>query len=198
MLLRAALIALALLTAGSAQAASANWRDDVSPEDARRLDRLNEAWTQALRQARREGHGRELAALGPLTDPNAALARPHPTPGVYRCRTIKLGYPGESGLAYVAYGWFKCRVELTPGGDLIFSKVTGSQRPAGNLYPDAPKRLAYVGAVAWGVGERRGAYGRDPERDQVGAFERIGAQRYRLALPFPKQESLLDLIELRR
>ncbi|WP_374577078.1 DUF4893 domain-containing protein [Phenylobacterium sp. J367] len=51
--------------------------------------------------------------------------------------------------------------------------------------------------MAWGT-EGRAAYGRDPERDQVGVVERIGERTWRLVLPFPKQESTLDLIELRR
>ena len=52
-------------------------------------------------------------------------------------------------------------------------------------------------AVAWGD-ERSAAYGRDPERDQAGVFQRIGANRWRLVLPWPKQESTLDILELAR
>lgn len=186
-----------LTLAGEALAASGDWRDDANREDARRLERLDQAWAEALRQARSAGHGRDLRRLGALADPRAALSRPEPSPGAWRCRTIKLGSPDRRGLAYVAYGWFRCRVTLTPGGDLILEKTTGSQRPAGNLYPQSRTRLVFLGAVAWAE-EGRGAYGRDPERDQIGAFERIGPQRYRLALPYPKQESVLDLIELAR
>ena len=36
------------------------------------------------------------------------------------------------------------------------------------------------------------------ERDQVGAFERIGDQRWRLVLPWPKQEAKLELLEIVR
>lgn len=188
---------LSLLAAGPALAASGDWRADASRSDVRRLERLDEAWDAALSQARAEGHGRELRALGALVDPKVSLARPQPTPGNYRCRTVKLGSPG-SGPSYVAYGWFRCRVALTPGGDLILEKTSGSQRQAGNLYPEASRRLVFLGAVAWGAGEGRARYGRDPDRDQVGVFERIGATQYRLALPWPKQESKLDLLELRR
>jgi hypothetical protein len=190
-------VVLSLLAAGPALAASGDWRADARRDDIRRLERLDEAWDAALSQARGEGHGRALRALGPLVDPRVALARPQPTPGAYRCRTIKLGSPG-SGPSYVAYGWFRCRVALTPGGDLVLEKTTGSQRQAGNLYPEAARRLVFLGAVAWGTGEGRARYGRDAERDQVGVFERIGAGRYRLALPWPRQESKLDILELRR
>jgi len=190
-------VVLSFIAAGPAFAASGDWRADARRADVRRLERLDEAWDAALSQARAEGHDREVRALGVLADPNVRLARPQPTPGTYRCRTVKLGSPG-AGPSFVAYGWFRCRVTLTPGGDLILEKTTGSQRQAGNLYPEAPRRLAFLGAVAWGTGEGRARYGRDPERDQVGVFERIGAGHYRLALPWPRQESKLDLLELRR
>lgn len=193
----AAAFVLSLLAAGSAQAASADWRADAKRADIRRLERLDEAWDAALSQARSDGHGRALRALGALADPRVSLARPRPTPGQYRCRAIKLGSPG-GGPSYIAYGWFRCRVELTPGGDLILEKTTGSQRQAGALYPEASRRLVFLGAVSWGTGEGRARYGRDPDRDQVGVFERVGAGQYRLALPWPKQESKLDILELRR
>lgn len=190
-------LALALLAAGPALAASDDWRADAQRADVRRLERLDEAWAAALGEARAQGHGRALARLGALTDPRVSLPRPQPAPGAYRCRTIKLGSQ-NAGPGFVAYGWFRCRVELTPGGDLVLEKLTGSQRQAGHLYPESPRRLVFLGAVAWGSGEGRAQYGRDRERDQVGVFERIGTDRYRLALPWPRQESKLDLLELRR
>lgn len=193
--MKAALVLAFAALAGSAAAASADWRQDARPAEVARYRDLDRAWTEALGQARKAGHGAELRRLGALADPKVALARPHPAPGAYRCRTVKIGSPSGEGLAFVQYGWFNCRVELTPGGDLIVAKTTGSQRPQGNLYPQSSRRLVYLGAVAWGT-EGQVRYGQNPERDQVGAFERIGPQRYRLALPYPKQESVLDLIEL--
>ena len=71
--------ALLLLTlAGPTFAASGDWRRDARPDDARRLDGLPSAWATALRQARRDGHGAELRALGALADPRAGLDRPDP------------------------------------------------------------------------------------------------------------------------
>lgn len=190
-------LALIALTAGAAHTASGDWRQDARQADVARLRALDGAWATALAEARR-GDPRGLRGLGALADPRAALARPQPGPGDYRCRTVKLG-SGEaaSGLPLVAYGWFKCRVALSPGGDLTLVKTTGSQRPTGALYPETTRRLVYLGAVAWGE-ERSAVYGRDPARDQIGVFERIGANRWRLVLPYPKQESTLDLIELTR
>lgn len=187
--------AAAFAVALPALAASGDWRTDAWEGDVARLERLDQAWREALKEASDDGHGPELRALGALRDRTVSLPRPQPTPGNYRCRVIKLGSQGESGLSFVAYPYFRCRVDLTPGGDLTFRKVTGSQRTSGNFYPDTARRLVYLGAEAWGSeGPRR--YGRDNERDQIGVLERIGPNRYRLALPYPHYESVLDLIEI--
>lgn len=187
--------AAAFALATPALAASGEWRTDAWEGDVDRLDRLDQAWREALKEASDDGHGPTLRALGVLRDRTVSLPRPQPAPGTYRCRVIKLGSQGESGLSFVAYPFFRCRVDLTPGGDLTFRKTTGSQRTSGNFYPDTARRLVYLGAQDWGSeGPKR--YGDDHDRDQIGVLERIGPNRYRLALPFPRQESVLDLIEI--
>lgn len=182
------------------QGGTDSWRAVAADGDATRLTRLDDAWREALSEARAGGFGKDLQALGALVDPNAGQAgRLQPPPGEYRCRTFKLGRMGETGVGYVAYPAFRCLVELTPGGDLILSKMTGSQRTRGLIYPDGDRRLVYLGAQAWGTGETGfPAYGEQPQRDQIGVVERIGDQRWRLVLPFPKQESKLDVMELAR
>ena len=175
--------------------ATDNWRDYAKAEDADRLARLDEAWAAGLKGAKGSD---ELAALGPVGDPTARLlANPHPAPGDYRCRTMKLG--GMSGM--ISYGWFKCRVELSPGGDLTLTKTTGSQRQQGKLYPDPdnPNRLIFLGTVAWGAWEKGyPAYGQDPQRDVIGVLERVEDQRLRLVMPWPRVESDLDILEIAR
>lgn len=181
------------------QGGTDDWRKVASATDAELLGRLNEAWDTALSRASRGGYRPELKALGALVVADAALSgNLHPAPGNYRCRTIKLGVRGDVGSGFVAYPYFACRVELTPGGDLILEKATGSQRIRGLLYPDTENRLVYVGTQAWGDERGFPAYGQQPERDQAGALERIGEQRWRLLIPFPKQESQLDIIEIVR
>lgn len=186
------------------QGGSDDWRTVATPADASLLGRLDQAWSLARAEAEARGFADEVESLGVLVDPNAGQAgRLQPPPGDYRCRTIKMGArdagPGRAqGLAYVAYPAFRCRVELTPGGDLILEKTTGSQRTRGLLYPDTDRRLVYVGAQAWGDESGFPAYGAKAERDQLGVFERIGPQRWRLVIPFPKQESKLDILELTR
>jgi hypothetical protein len=39
-------------------------------------------------------------------------------------------------------------------------------------------------------------YGHDEERNMAGLIERIGPRRWRLVLPYPHFESLVDVIEL--
>jgi hypothetical protein len=178
-------------------AAPDDWRSEASSADAERLARIDEAWQLALGQSRRGGHRPELSALGDLVSRDAALAGPQPEAGAYHCRTVKLGNPDAGGPTFAAYGWFRCEVEEAPGGELILHKTTGSQRPWGKLYRDSKWRHVYVGAVSWGGEEDQQVYGRDPERDQIGAFERLGPGHYRLVIPWSRQESVLDLIELK-
>ena len=182
------------------QGGAADWRQVVSAADAANLGRLDQAWRLARAEAEEKGFAEQVEALGPLVDPNAGQAgRLQPAPGAYRCRTIKIGSNSPGGLAYVDYPWFRCTIELTPGGDLILTKTTGSQRTRGLLYPDTDRRLVFVGAQAWGMDESGfPRYGQQPIRDQVGVFERIGSSRWRLVIPWPKVDSKLEILELTR
>ncbi|MET3836821.1 hypothetical protein ABIB58_002171 [Brevundimonas sp. UYEF29] len=185
--------------AGGMQGGTDSWRQVAKAADASLLGRLDQAWRMARAEAEDGGFARQVEALGPLADPNAAqTGRIQPGPGTYRCRTIKMGRRVEGqGLAYVEYPWFACSVELTPGGDLVLTKTTGSQRTRGLIYPDTDRRAVYVGAQAWGADEKTfPAYGDKAERDQVGVIERIGQNRWRLVLPWPKQEAKLELLEI--
>ncbi len=182
------------------QGGTDDWRQVVSAEDAANLGRLDQAWRLGRAEAEDKGFAAQVEALGPLVDPMAGQSgRLQPAPGAYRCRSIKLGSNGPGGLGYLEYPWFRCTVELTPGGDLILTKTTGSQRTRGLLYPDTERRLIFVGAAAWGADETGyPAYGQIPLRDQVGVFERIGANRYRVVIPWPGTDSKLELLELTR
>lgn len=182
------------------QGGTDSWRQVASADDASNLGRLDEAWRLARAEAEEKGFARRVEALGPLVDPNAAQAgRLQPAPGTYRCRTIEIGSQNGQGLGYVEYPFFRCSVELTPGGDLILTKTTGSQRTRGLLYPDTDSRLVFIGAQAWGMDETGfPQYGQQRERDQVGVFERIGPERWRLVVPWPRVESKLEILELTR
>lgn len=182
------------------QGGTADWRQVASAADASSLGRLDQAWRLGRAEAEDRGFAAQVEALGALVDPNAGQAgRLQPAPGAYRCRTIKLGSNRPGGLGYLEYPWFRCTVELTPGGDLILTKTTGSQRTRGLLYPDTDNRLVFIGAQALGEDETTfPQYGQQAVRDQVGVFERIGSSRWRLVIPWPKVDSKLEILELTR
>ncbi|MFN4288611.1 MAG: DUF4893 domain-containing protein [Brevundimonas sp.] len=173
-----------------------DWRTIITSYDRDRLNRLDAAWSLALAQARRQEGSGDLRSLGRLIDPDAAQASVTPPPGEYRCRTIKLGsQSGESGLGYVVYGWFQCRIEQTPGG-LKLSKLTGSQRQFGLFFSESPRRMVFLGSLAIGNEPPATSYGLNAERDIVGVLERVEPNRWRLVMPWPQYESNLDILEL--
>lgn len=186
--------------AGGEQGGTDDWREVVSAEDAANLGRLDQAWRLGRAEAEDKGFAGQVEALGPLVDPNAGqTGRLQPPPGTYRCRAVKLGSNAPGGPGYLEYPFFRCTIELSPGGDLILTKITGSQRTRGLLYPDTDRRLVFIGAQAWGMDETTfPRYGEQRIRDQVGVFERIGANRWRLVLPWPKVDSKLEILELVR
>ena len=189
------LLALAGLVAAAdpaaAEGATPDWRSIVTVRDQRRLHRWRDAWVQALAGARAGGAGAAIANEGALLQPDAALDDPAAPDGTYRCRVIKLGTAATAGLAYVAYPDFHCRI-----GGGRFAKLDGSQRPAGRLLPLDGRRMLFVGTLQLGDEAYPIAYARDLDRDMIGVLERIGGQRWRLVFPYPRFESLLDVIEL--
>lgn len=190
-----ALAAAAVATSAAAQPMTCA----ATRDDQQRLSRLPQAWDQARRDVVDDGRSVALRRLGFLAEPDVRLNRPQPTPGRYQCRTVKLGAARPGMLPFIAYGWFRCEVTLTPGGDLILTKTTGSQRTRGLICPDDdPRRARYVGVLQLGQETRWPAYGEDPQRDMIGEVRRIGPERWRVALPWPAFESKLDLLELRR
>jgi hypothetical protein len=181
-------------------APASDWHGVASSADASRLGRLAQAWRMARAEAEEQGFAEQVEALGPLVDPNAGQGgRLQPPPGVYRCRAIKLGSNAPGGRGYREYPFVRCTIQLTPGGDLILTGTTGSRPTRGRLYPDTDRRLVYVGAQAGEADDtRHPTYGHVPDRDQVGVFERVGSERWRLVLPWPKQDSKLEILELLR
>lgn len=173
-----------------------DWRGVITEFDRDRYERLDSAWSLALQQARRQRGSGDLPGTGELIDPDAVRPSVTPPIGDYRCRTVKLGSQGgDDGLGYVVYSWFACRIEKTPAG-LKFVKLTGSQRPAGLLFPENDRRMVLLGSMALASEPPANTYGQRPDRDLVAALERIGERRWRLVLPWPQNESNLDLIEL--
>ena len=179
----------------SFQIASTDWRTVATLEDRTRMRDWRTAFTTALDQARKAGHAADIAREGKLLEPDAALG-PVPIPnGRYKCRVIKLGAKGQGLLDYVAYPAFDCRVQQEKQLQSL-SKLTGSQRHVGLLFPADPRRQMFLGTLVLGDEYRAMQYGRDPDRDLAGWVERVDTARWRLVLPYPHYESTLDVVEL--
>lgn len=181
---------------GSPEAAvQTGWRAVATAADRERLRNWRSAWRIALDQAHTTGHGAAIAADPALFDPDRSFDDPVPAAGEYHCRVVKLGSRGGVGIGYVDYPAFRCRV--TRAGDRIdFTKLTGSQRPTGRIFPAEVRRGVFLGTVVYGDESRAVDYGRDATRDMAGFVERIGERRWRLVLPYLAFESTLDIIEL--
>lgn len=172
------------------------WQGVATGEDVVRIERLPAAWSEALAEARRAGFSRQLREEGDLLMPDAGLARAAPPPGSYRCRVIKLGALKRGGRAFTAHKPFFCFVGVSDDR-LSITKQTGSQRPGGYLWDTKDTgRLIFLGSMALGNEDVPLPYGENAARDMVGVFERYGDFRYRLVVPWPRQDSKLDVFEL--
>lgn len=175
--------------------AEEGWRATATDQDKARIRGWYSSWEAALADARAKGFGPQIQREGVLLQPTAALPNPYLPEGNYRCRTIKVGTQGGGTLGYIAYGWFRCRVSAEQGiASLV--KLSGSQRPVGLVFPDNLTRQIFLGTLELGDEKLPVNYGSDRMRDMAGLVERIGDNRWRLVLPAPAYESLLDVIEL--
>jgi Domain of unknown function (DUF4893) len=173
---------------------SRDWRTVVTDVDRTKLRDWRTAFVEALQDARNGGFSAEIEKEGMLLDPDAALGGPIPD-GDYRCRVIKLGAKSGGMLNYVGYPYFNCRVSRN--GELQdFAKLSGSQRQVGSLFPGDQLRQVFLGTLVLGDEARAFQYGRDTDRDVAGYVERIGESRWRLVMPRPAYESVMDVMEL--
>ena len=171
------------------------WKAVATAADQDRLARLGLAWQEGLDEAKKS-NGADVTKEGKLLLPRAGLPRPAPTPGSYNCRLIALGNATAKGKTFESFKPFFCYVEVE-GDQLTIVKQTGSQRPAGRLWEDDdPTRLIFLGSLALGNEDQPLAYGDDPKRNMAGVFERIGAFRWRLVIPWPQNDAKLDVFEL--
>jgi hypothetical protein len=192
-LLAFATLAIAACTTTPATPPTQGWQQAVTEADRTRLRDWRTAFTRALEQARAAGHAADIEREGALLNPDAALDGPIPN-GDYRCRVIKVGAKSEGLLNYIAYPAFHCRIEQ--GKAQRFTKLTGSQRQVGLIYPGDQLRSVFLGTMVLGDETRAYRYGVDTERDLAGWVERIGDNRWRIIFPYPHYESTLDVIEL--
>lgn len=170
-----------------------DWRRVATSADRGRIRGWRGAWIAALAQVDPQEIAREPA----LFDPDRALVDPLPPAGAYRCRTYKLGARAGIGPTFTTSGWFACRIGAGDGEAVVsLVKLDGSQRPVGTIFADTDARAIFLGTMELGDERRAMRYGRDASRDMAGLIERIGPQRWRVVLPYPRFESLLDVVEL--
>jgi hypothetical protein len=151
------------------------------------------AWIDALAEV----DPREIANDPQLFDPDHALNQAVPPSGAYRCRTFKLGARGGIGPTFAASTAFACRIDESGEGDVVsLVKLDGSQRPVGTIFKDTDARAIFLGTMELGDETRPMRYGLDASRDMAGLIERIGTRRWRVVLPYPRFESVLDVVEL--
>ena len=170
-----------------------DWQAVITPADRERLREWRSTMVKAVAAARAAGHGAEIDALGVLLKPDAALGGAIPD-GLYACRIIKLGAKTGGMLNYVTYPAFRCQVDSANRRHL--TKLTGSQRAVGIIFPGGPLRDVFLGTLVLGDERQAYPYAVDEMRDLAGYVERIGDKRYRLLLPRPHFESQLDVMEL--
>ena len=188
-----AALALASCATTRPEPSAQGWLAVATANDRERLRDWRTAFTRAVDQARAAGHAADIEGEGALLDPDAAVGGTIPN-GDYACRVIKVGAKSEGLLNFISYPAFRCRIEA--GTVQRFTKLTGSQRHVGFIYPADQLRQVFLGTLVLGDETQAYQYGRDRERDLAGWVERIGDAHWRMLLPYPHFESTMDVIEL--
>jgi Domain of unknown function (DUF4893) len=172
-----------------------DWREIVTVDDRARLRDWRDTFVKALAVAQNSGHSAEITREGPLLEPDAATGGTPIPNGTYRCRIIKLGAKDTGLLNYIAYPAFTCRIRPQDGLQR-FTKLGGSQRLVGIIFPNDAMRQVLLGTLVLGDEPRALPYTQDQMRDVAAFVERIGPNRWRLVMPQPHFESQLDVMEL--
>lgn len=171
------------------------YRQVMTEDDRIRLRDWRFSFVDGLNAARKAGRGAEIDREGALLDPDAALTGPAIPNGMYRCRVIKLGARDPGNLDFASYPGFTCRVRQERDLQRL-AKLSGPQRYVGLIFPGDAVRNVFLGTIAFADESRVLQYGQDEGRDVAGYVERIGPNRWRLVIPQPHFESLVDVMEL--
>lgn len=179
----------------SAKPVVADWKRVVTDDDLSRLRNWRVAFLKGLSEATASGQEAKIAREGALLMPDAALENVGLASGRYHCRVIKLGSTVKGVAAFTPYPMFDCLVN-DEGEVLSFAKIGGSQRPVGLMFDDGSDRRVFLGTMMFGDESRPLEYGRDATRDMAGTVQRVGDKRWRILLPYPRFESVMDVVEL--
>ena len=182
-------------TSGRDVAGPTDWRRVATPADRIRLRGWRQAWVDALATVTAKDELATLQSDPALFDPDRVLQGAKPPAGGYRCRVFKLGANGTAMHNLTTYPAVDCTV-TDEGAVSSLYKVSGAQRPVGLVFPDSASRAVFLGTMVLGDESKPRNYGQDANRDMAGYVERIGTRRWRLVLPRPRFESLLDVVEI--
>jgi hypothetical protein len=194
--LAAAMLVVSIATGSLASAedtVDVDWQRVATSADRARLRDWRDAWVAALGIERAAGHAAVLAA-DPLFDPDRSIEGVALPPATYRCRTIKLGRHHDASRPLVPGRWNPCTI--APEEGVLTLRTGGTQRLVGHLFDRTDAREVFLGTLVLGDEPRAMVYGRDSKRDVAGIVERIGEHRWRLVIPYPAFESMLDLVEI--
>ena len=170
------------------------WRQLATDRDRDRMRHVRDALIAGLARAQAADPA-AVTAAGALLQPDIALDHPAPPPGRYRCRLYKLGANGTAAREFTAYPVGECQVQLQ-GSITVFAALDGPHRPVGTLFGDTSSRGVFLGTLLLRDESVPLSYGTDATRDIVGAVERIGDRRWRIVMPYPAFQSIVDVIEL--
>lgn len=179
--------------------ASAAWQNHATAYDIGRLSHLDEARAKALQES--EGASeKDLSVVRTVLNRNARAVPLAALKGTWRCRTIRLG--GMEKL--VVYDWFTCRIGER-NGHPYFEKQTGTQHYGGLLYPHESGGFVFLGGTnsskdkqAFYSSSRPSLGAETSPSDVAGLLAATGPHEARIEFPYPAQESVFDVIELRR
>lgn len=180
-------------TAGATIEAVEPWRQASVADDAERIEALTAIWGK-VKDSMPASSQRSAAAEGALLAADAALDHPELPPGSYACRVVRLG-EAAGRQKFRSFPSNFCYISTDGDKALSLTKQTGSDLPAGRLYPSGDKRYVFLGARQAKVGDNALAYGTNREQDIAGVIERVGSFRWRLVAPTRDRRSL-DVYEL--
>ncbi len=187
----------ALLSSGLKRPKSADWKLAVVSTDLARIRNWRKSFVAGLAQAKSYGNGASIAREGALLDPDSGRDSAAPPTGSYQCRVIKLGKNGVHMLPYIAYPSRPCVIQDEGGvSSFSFRSGNGAQRPNGLIFSGDDRKRVFLGTMMLSDERRVIDYGRDQTRNMAGLIDRIGDNRWRLILPYPNFESLIDVIEI--
>ena len=174
------------------------WQKAVSLADLERLKGLDAAWQEAIGDASKAGLKRAISAEGKLLEAGAGLPFPVPSPGNYLCRFVRFGSVTAKQRPFTTSKPDFCYVGVDEAGRLWIDKQTGPQQITGSLFEDeGARRLIFLGKRKTGGRQSTETYGKGGGRDLAGVLERVGALRYRLAIPRAEASGAkLELLEL--